>query len=81
MAHEYVRDLLEVAVRTAAARDHEIETGHPAHETVGYAIDNGFDQIVIGSHGRKRASRVLYGNVPERVVRHAPMTVVVVNES
>lgn len=84
-AHEYARDLLEAAVLTAADRDHEIETviktGHSAREIGNYAIDNGFDRIVIGSHGRKRASRGLYGRVSERIVRHAPMTVVVVHES
>lgn len=58
----------------------EIETavGKPAREIVAFAEDNDSSHIVIGSHGRKGASRVLLGSVAQTVVRRAPTTVTVV---
>ncbi|QLG48527.1 universal stress protein [Natrinema halophilum] len=83
-AQESARELLESAEQTAAESDREletvVETGKPAREIVDYAVENGFDQIVIGSHGRTGVDRVLLGSVSEQVVRRAPMTVAVVHE-
>ncbi|GAB3676466.1 universal stress protein [Halopiger thermotolerans] len=84
-AEAQARALLEEAGETAAAADRSLETaiekGEPAQKLVDYAIENGFDQIVMGSHGRRGASRLLFGSVAEKVVRRAPMTVVVVHET
>ncbi|WP_255171185.1 universal stress protein [Natrononativus amylolyticus] len=57
-----------------------IETviGKPAREIVSYAEETDVSHIVIGSHGREGASRVLLGSVAETVVRRAPTTVTVV---
>jgi len=77
-------ELLEAAAQTAAEEDVEIETvvktGKPSREVVEYAVDEAFDQIVIGSHGRHGVDRVMLGSVSETVVRRAPMTVIVVHE-
>ncbi|WP_276256719.1 universal stress protein [Halomontanus rarus] len=82
--HSHARELLETTVQQASEHEHKmdtvVKTGDPAREIVDYAIEHGFDQIVIGSHGRKRAGRLLFGSVSEKVVRNAPMTVVVVHE-
>lgn len=56
----------------------EIETGRPARTIVEYAEENGFDQIVMGSHGRSGVSRILLGSVAETVVRRSPIPVTVV---
>lgn len=60
----------------------EIETTHdfgdPLRYIVSYAEENDVDIVVIGSHGRDGVSRVALGSVAERVVRRAPMPVVVV---
>ena len=60
--------------------DYEIETtvGNPAREIVAYADENDISHIVIGSHGRTGASRVLLGSVAQTVVRRAPVPVTVV---
>ena len=83
-AQERGRELLSEVVETAAEGDREIQTavvsGKPAREIVDYAVENDFDQIVIGSHGRHGIDRVLLGSVSEAVVRRAPMTVIVVHE-
>ena len=77
--------LLESAVQTAADESSEIdtviETGKPSREIVDYAVDEGFDQIVVGSYGRHGVDRVMLGSVSEAVVRRAPMTVIVIRES
>lgn len=60
--------------------DYEVETavGNPAKEIVNFADDNEITHIVIGSHGRTGASRVLLGSVAQTVVRRAPVPVTVV---
>lgn len=72
---EEVRQLID-----EADVEFTIETvvGKPAQEIVEYAEDHGADVIVVGSHGREGVSRVLLGNVAEKIVRRAPMTVTVV---
>lgn len=52
--------------------------GRPDREIITYANDNGFDQIVIGSHGRQGRSRVLFGSVSEKVARRFPRSVTIV---
>lgn len=75
-AAELTDDLLE----TLADVDYEVETvvGKPAREIVAYAEANDIEGIVIGSHGRTGASRVLLGSVAQTVVRRAPVPVTVV---
>ena len=75
-AAELTDDLLE----TLADVDYDVETvvGKPAREVVDYAEANDIEGIVIGSHGRTGASRVLLGSVAQTVVRRAPVPVTVV---
>jgi nucleotide-binding universal stress UspA family protein len=50
----------------------------PAHEIAQLASDLEADLIVVGTHGRRGASRFLVGSVAEGVVRLAPCPVLVV---
>ena len=53
--------------------------GVPWHEIAATARDDRtIDLIVLGTHGRTGLPRALIGSVAERVVRHAPCTVMVV---
>lgn len=52
--------------------------GKPSEEIVEYAEGNPVDAIVMGSHGREGASRVLLGSVAETVTRRSPVPVTVV---
>ncbi|WP_266078394.1 universal stress protein [Haladaptatus caseinilyticus] len=74
--------LFENARKTAAEHDRTVSTatevGRPSHVIVNYAEENDFDHIVMGSHGRTGASRILLGSVAETVVRRSPMPVTVV---
>lgn len=81
-ATEAGESILEEATELAAAVDRDLETdlvtGEAHNEIVAYADDGDYETIVMGSHGREGISRILLGSVAERVVRRAPVPVVVV---
>ncbi|MCX5745168.1 MAG: universal stress protein [Proteobacteria bacterium] len=56
----------------------QTHTGNPVRETVAVAdADPTTDLLVVGSHGRTGLRRVVMGSVAERIVRHAPCSVLV----
>jgi nucleotide-binding universal stress UspA family protein len=63
----------------------EVETrvahGDPAAEICRVAEEDGFDVIVVGSHGSGFVKRVLVGSVSHHVVHHATVPVLVVREA
>lgn len=74
---------LEATVREAhglgASRvTSKLLTGVPWHAIVDALEDPAFDLVVMGTHGRTGLSRILLGSVAEKVVRHAPCSVLVV---
>jgi nucleotide-binding universal stress UspA family protein len=69
------------AVRPNAAGvpfDHVMLIGDEATEIIGLAESEGYDLIVMGTHGRTGLSRLLMGSVAEQVVRKAPCPVLTV---
>jgi nucleotide-binding universal stress UspA family protein len=50
----------------------------PAEAIVRYAMDSAIDLIVMGTHGRQGARRLLLGSIAERIVRTAPCPVLTV---
>lgn len=80
-ARERGETLLEQASALADEHDRSLSThlssGKPDQEIVETAVEGEYDAIVIGSHGREGVSRVLLGSVAERVVRRAPVPVIV----
>jgi nucleotide-binding universal stress UspA family protein len=52
--------------------------GDPAEEIARVAQDGGYDLVVVGTHGRTGVKRLVLGSVAERVVRTAPVSVLVV---
>jgi nucleotide-binding universal stress UspA family protein len=55
--------------------------GRPAHAIVESLEQDGFDLVVVGSHGHRGWRDRLVGTVTERTVRHAPCSVLVVHAS
>jgi len=49
--------------------------GDPATEVTRLAKEEGFDLIVVATHGRHGVKRLLMGSVAERIVREAPCSV------
>lgn len=74
--------LFEEARERAAGTDvpihSAVEVGRPSQVIVEYADDEGFDHIVVGSHGRSGVSRILLGSVAETVVRRSTVPVTVI---
>ncbi len=75
-------EILETAREQAADHGVEIETEHViggvSRSIVDYADEQDVDHIVIGSHGRTGASRILLGSVAETVARRSPVPVTIV---
>ncbi|MBV8981765.1 MAG: universal stress protein [Acidimicrobiia bacterium] len=62
--------------RERAAR--RVEYGDAATEITRVAREEGFDVIVVGSHGSGFVKRVLLGSVSQHLLHHAPCAVLVV---
>lgn len=75
-------NILETARRRADDADVRITTDHLVGDVpktiVEYVSDHDVDHVIMGSHGRTGASRVLLGSVAETVVRRSPVPVTVV---
>lgn len=53
-----------------------------AWSAIGEVLDDpSFDLVVIGTHGRTGLSRILLGSVAEKIIRHAPCSVLAVHPS
>jgi nucleotide-binding universal stress UspA family protein len=56
----------------------QVLAGDAARELVRFARAEGFDLVVLATHGRRGLRRVVLGSVAEHVVREAPCEVLVV---
>lgn len=56
----------------------EFRVGSAYLEVVTYATEIHADLIIVGTHGRTGLKRAIMGSVAERVVRHAPCSVLTV---
>lgn len=68
-----VRELCEDQGTTCKAM---VREGHPAEEIIEASRDH--DLVVMGTHGRSGLEHLLMGSVTEKVIRHAPVPVLVV---
>jgi nucleotide-binding universal stress UspA family protein len=77
-------DLVAEAVELTSdlAPDRRIETavevGSPARTILDYVDAHDVEHVVMGSHGRTGAPRLVFGSVAERVMRQSPVPVTVV---
>ncbi len=62
-------DLRALGVANVTGR---IESGSPGDEIVRIAADEGFDVVVMATHGRSGWKRALLGSVADHVLRHSP---------
>ncbi|WP_114576118.1 universal stress protein [Saliphagus sp. LR7] len=74
--------VLEEARERAVREGYELETdviqGTPSDVIAEYAGEHGFDQIVMGTHGRQSISEMIVGSTAEQVVRNSPVPVLTV---
>ncbi|CAI49004.1 UspA domain protein [Natronomonas pharaonis DSM 2160] len=55
-----------------------IEYGKPSEEILDYVDTEGMDAVVMGTHGRSGAERLVMGSVAEKVVRKSPVPVLTI---
>ncbi|MHC3437494.1 universal stress protein [Natrialbaceae archaeon A-gly3] len=76
--------ILEAAREQADAHGQGLETetrtGSPHTQILESLVSEGFDGVVMGSHGESPITRPFLGHVSEAVVRRAPVTTTVVSE-
>jgi nucleotide-binding universal stress UspA family protein len=77
-AQERLRDLSATLHAGGKRTVTEVRSGDPALGLLQVSEEEGADLIVVGSHGQGAAERFLIGSVSEKVVRHAPCSVLVV---
>ncbi len=53
--------------------------GDISEEILEYAVREGIDMIIMGTHGRKGLDRAFFGSIAERVIKLSPAPVLVVN--
>lgn len=79
-AGEQMRELC-ATLPAGSIRHTEIVPGNPAEVIVERARAEGYDLIVVGTHGRTGVSHLLVGSVAEKVVRLAACPVLTVRMS
>lgn len=75
--HEAVVELKDKLGGVADSKVEVVSGPSPAAAIVDYAAAHGVDLIVVGSHGREAIGRFLIGSSADRVVHHAPCSVLV----
>ena len=77
------REAIDRKLAEAGITCHDVvlRRGQPAVQITEYADEIGADAILIPTHGRTGATRLLIGSVTERVVRLAPCPVLVLRLS
>lgn len=80
-ARQAIDEVVELCQEHGLTVTDAIEYGEPHEEILDYAEAEGLDGIVIGTHGRSGAERVMIGSVAEKVVRKSPVPVVTIRSS
>ena len=77
-----LHQMLDEAVNRDSGVDHEshLLVGRPADEILRFADENDVDLIVLGTHGRTGAARLLTGSVAETVIRMAKCPVLTIRQ-
>lgn len=75
---EVILDQLTTALHVAV--EHRIAHGDPGRTICELAEADGYDLVVVGSHGTGFFKRLLLGSVSNHVLHHAPCPVLVVRE-
>lgn len=82
---EQARNAIETV--TKLCEDHGVDAvealvyGKPSEEIIDYVDEEGINAIVMGTHGRSGAERLLIGSVAEKVVRQSPVPVMTIRQS
>jgi nucleotide-binding universal stress UspA family protein len=78
MAEQQLSDAVEKWFDTSDNVSTTIAIGDPSEQILATAEEKGADLIVMSSHGRGAIGRFVSGSVADRIVRHAPLPVMIV---
>jgi nucleotide-binding universal stress UspA family protein len=74
---EIARKLAAIRPAGGAACEHRILVGEPASQILKVTQEETIDLVILGTHARSVAKRLVLGNVAERVLTHATPAVLV----
>ncbi|MEF8853801.1 MAG: universal stress protein [Haloarculaceae archaeon] len=77
-AEEFLEEMSERAAERGVSVETEYVVGEVARSIVEYVDEHDIDHVVIGSHGRSGATRVLLGSTAESVTRRSQVPVTVI---
>lgn len=75
-AEASLEDLVARLRRICETAEAVVRAGVPWREIIAHVEESGADLLVVGTHGRLGVSRMVFGSVAERVIRHARVPVV-----
>ena len=78
VATNYLEEKAQLLRDKGVLADVKVLLGNVLDRLVEYIKDNGVDLIVIATHGRSGVSRLFLGSVADRLLRHAPIPVLMV---
>ncbi|WP_340100346.1 universal stress protein [Salinibaculum salinum] len=77
-AEKLLEDVREKGESEGVTIETDTVVGNVSRSIIEYIEEHDIDHVVIGSHGRTGASRILLGSVAESVTRRSPVPVTVV---
>ncbi|HEY41247.1 MAG TPA: universal stress protein [Dehalococcoidia bacterium] len=78
IATAYLEEKAQLLKDKGVLAEVKVLLGNVVDQLVDYIDKNGVDLIVIATHGRSGVSRLFLGSVADRLLRHAPVPVLMV---
>lgn len=78
MARNYLRGVRKRIMEQGVDTEWDVAQGDVAEQILLYCEQQDCDLIVMSTHGRSGISRWVYGSIADRVLRHAPVPVLLV---
>ena len=74
-AEEYLSTVTEYLKAEGVDASTAVAAGDPADEILNYAHNNEIDLIIMSTHGKSGVSRLVFGSVADKVIRHSRVPV------
>lgn len=72
--------IVEDLGKSGVAADAKLVIGNPFEDIVEHAEENGYDMIVMSTHGRRAFDRMIFGSTAMKVVKNAHCPVLIIRE-
>jgi nucleotide-binding universal stress UspA family protein len=78
-AEKRIDEFVDQHFRDYSGTKATVVSGDATEQIINYIQSEGIDLVIMGTHGRKGLDKVIFGSVAERIVKTAPVPVMVVN--